>query len=266
MKKQKVLIIEDDKDFLEPIKTVLEKNEFDVSTAMDGEQGLEKAEKEKPDFIILDIMLPKKDGYAVCHNIKDNELLSDIPVLILTSLANKKDGKIGAELLAKGHNADGFLEKPVDPQVLLEKVHEMIKDASEKKKEELKVLIIDDDPDFIAAVKIILEQNDYSVFVEYTGEDGLNAVKTLDPDIILLDVMLPNKDGYAVCKELKDDKKTKSVPVILMTSVGSKLTESEYAKAIAVTHQADDYIEKPVDQKDLLKRIRKFIGPERRIV
>jgi len=266
MKKLKVLIIEDDKDFLEPIKSVLEKNEFDVSTAMDGEEGLKKAEKEKPDFIILDIMLPKKDGYAVCHNIKDNELLSHIPVLILTSLAKKKDGKNAAELLAKGHDADGFLEKPVDPKVLLEKVNTMLSEASEKKEKELNVLVVDDDPDFIAAIKMILEQNDYKVFIEYTGEDGLRAVREKDPDIVLLDVMLPEKDGFAVCKELKEDEKTKSIPVIMMTSVGEKFTESEYAKAIAVTHQADDYIEKPVDQKELLKRIKKFIGPERRII
>lgn len=266
MKKTKVLIIEDDKDFLKPVKTVLEKNNFIVSTAGDGESGLEKAEKEKPDMIILDVMLPKKDGYAVCHSIKDNELLSHIPILILTSLADKSDGKNGAELLAKGHNADGFLEKPVDPKNLVEKVQTMISDASKKKEQDSKVLIIDDDPDFIAAVKIVLEKNDYKVLIEYTGEDGLRAVREKDPDIVLLDVMLPEKDGYAVCKEIKEDEKTNSVPVILMTSVGTKLTEAEYAKAIAVTHQADDYIEKPIDQKELLKRIRKFIGPERRII
>ncbi|MFO7889055.1 MAG: response regulator, partial [bacterium] len=255
-----------DKDFLKPVKTVLEKNDFSVVTAEDGEQGLVKAEKEKPDMIILDIMLPKKDGYAVCHSIKDNELLSHIPVLILTSLADKSNGKNGAELLAKGHKADGFLEKPVDPQALVDKVRTMISKAGKKREEELKVLIIDDDPDFIAAVKIILEENDYKVFIEYTGEEGLRAVREKDPDIVLLDVMLPEKDGYAVCKELKEDEKTRLIPVILITSVASKLTESEYSKAIAVTHQADDYIEKPVDQKELLKRIQKFIGPERRII
>lgn len=266
MKKSQVLIIEDDKDFLEPVKIALEKNDFTVSTAMDGEEGLAKAEKVKPDLIILDIMLPKKDGYAVCHSLKDNEATAHIPVLILTSLGQKSEGKFGAEMLAKGHKADGFLEKPVDPKVLVEKARNLISKTGKKEEKKVKVLLIDDDPDFIAAVKIVLEENDYKVLVEYTGEDGLIAARREDPDIVLLDVMLPGKDGYAVCKELKEDKKTSSVPVILMTSIGSKLTESEYGKAIAVTHQADDYIEKPVDQKELLKRIRKCIGPMRRIV
>jgi len=266
MKKPQVLIIEDDEDFLEPIKTVLEKNNFTVYTALDGEEGLEKVEKVKPDLIILDIMLPKKDGYAVCHSLKENETYAHIPILILTSLGLKSEGKFGAELLAKGHKADEYLEKPVDPQILVEKVHNLIRKASIEETKEIKVIIIDDDPDFIAAVKIILDENNYKVLVEYTGEDGLIAVRKEEPDIVLLDVMLPEKDGYAVCKELKEDKKTSSIPVILMTAVGSKLTDSEYGKAIAVTHQADDYIEKPVDQKELLKRIRKCIGPMRRMV
>ncbi|MEJ2626972.1 MAG: response regulator [bacterium] len=266
MKKLGILIIEDDEDFLKPIKNVLEKNEYNVSVSRDGEQGLTLAEKIKPDLIILDIMLPKKDGYAVCHSIKENPSTKHIPVLILTSLGKDKEGKNGAELLSQGHKAEGFLEKPVDPQVLVDTAASLISNASNREDEKVKVLVIDDDPDFIAAVKMILEKNDYQVFIEYSGEDGLIAVKKQKPDIILLDVMLPNKDGYAVCKELKEDEKTSLIPVILITSVGSKLTESEYGKAIAVTHKADDYIEKPVEQKELLQRIRQFIGPRRRIV
>ncbi len=266
MEKRNVLLVDDDRDFVEAIKTSLENQGFQVSTAFDGEEGLTKAMKLKPNLIILDIMLPRKEGYAVCHDLKENETTSHIPILMLTSLGKKEEGKSGAEIVAKGHKADGYLEKPIEPSVLVEKAKSLIEKTGVVREKQLKVLLIDDGPDFIGAVKTILEENNYKVIVSYTGENGIIAANSEDPDIILLDVMLPEKDGYAVCKELKEDKKTRYTPIIMLTSVGKKLTEPDYAKAIAVTHRADDYIEKPVEAKELLKRIHHLIGPMRRLV
>ena len=266
MEKPNILLVDDDEDFLEAVKTALDSNGFNVSTALDGEDGFQKAKKLKPDLIILDVMLPIKDGYSVCHDLKNDDSTSHIPVLIVTSLGNAADGKTGPAVLAKGHNAEGYLEKPVEPQLLVETVTELIKKSHEKEKKLTEILLIDDDPDFIASVTIILENNGYKVKTSYTGEEGIISARNENPDIILLDVMLPGKDGYNVCKELKDDDKTKSIPIIMLTSIGQNITEPEYAKALAITHKADEYIEKPVEAKELLKRIRKLIGPMRRIV
>ena len=114
MENQKVLLVDDDQDFREAVKVALENSGFKVDVADDGEAGLEKAKKEKPDIVILDVMMPKKDGYSVCFELKNNEATSSIPVLMLTSLGNESEGKDGADALAKGHKADGFLEKPVE--------------------------------------------------------------------------------------------------------------------------------------------------------
>jgi len=266
MEKPNILLVDDDKDFVEAIKIALDNRGFEVVTAFDGEEALLKAKKLKPDLIILDVMLPKKDGYSVCHDLKSDDTTSHIPILMLTSLGKKRCGKGGAEIMAKGHKAEGYLEKPVEPQLLAKRAMGLIQKAEEAEEKKLKVLFIDDDPDFIAAVKTILEENDYSVATSHTGEDGILSAVSEKPDLILLDVMLPEKDGYAVCKELKEDNKTKSIPIVMLTSVGQKLTKPDFAKAIAVTHRADDYLEKPVDSKELLKRIRKLIGPTRRLV
>lgn len=267
MEKRMVLLVDDDRDFLESVKTIFEANGFNVETAFDGEAGLRKAKRMQPDLIVLDVMLPKKDGFSVCHDLKDNERTASIPILMMTSLGNSTEGKGGAELLAAGHKADGYLEKPVEPQVLVEKAKELIQGNGENgNNKKLKVLLIDDDPDFVAAVKTLLDANGYRTIIAYTGEDGLVSVQKENPDIVLLDVMLPQKDGFSVCKELKEDEKTRFIPVIMLTSIAEKLTEPEYAKAMAVTHKADDYMEKPVEQKELLKRIRRFIGPMRRLV
>jgi two-component system alkaline phosphatase synthesis response regulator PhoP len=268
MKNLSVLLADDDPDFLEAAKIALEAQGFNVSTASDGEDALQKAKKIKPDLIILDVMMPKKDGYAVCHSIKNDKMISGTPVLILTSLGSAKKGKIGADSMAEGHMADGFLEKPVELEVLTAKVKELVQkiQQNEVKAPKSKILIIDDDPDFVAAVKTVLDGNGYKTVVAYTGEDGLVAVQKENPDMVLLDVMLPQKDGFSVCKELKEDEKTRSIPVIMLTSIAEKLTEPDYARAMAVTHKADDYLEKPVEQKELLKRIQRLIGPRRRLV
>jgi DNA-binding response OmpR family regulator len=267
MKNPRILIVDDDLDFSDAIRTALENHKFQVLSAADGEEGLQKAREEKPNLIILDVMLPKQDGYSVCHQLKEDKDTSHIPVLMLTSLGKQREGKSGPEILAKGHRADGYLEKPVEPDILVKTAKELLKKAEEAPEiQKTRVLLVDDDPDFIAAVKTLLEENDYEVKIAYTGEDGLLLARKENPDIVLLDVMLPEKDGFAVCKELKEDDRTRNIPIIILTSVGKKMTEPDYAKAMAITHQADDYIEKPVDTSELLKRIRKRVGPMRRLV
>jgi len=267
MKKKEILIIDDDRDFSDAIQTVLQNDGFKIITASDGEEGFQKAAALKPDLIILDVMLPKRDGFAVCHDLKSQTSTAPIPILMLTSLGSESKGKQGSQIIAKGHKADGYLEKPVEPSLLKEQVQLMISQAEEGDENEgKKVLLIDDDPDFVGAIKSLLEENGFQVIISDTGEEGIRQAETENPDIILLDVMLPEMDGFAVCKYLKENKKTESIPVIMLTSIGSKLTRPGYAKALAVTHYADDYLEKPVESASLLKQIRKHIGPMRRLV
>jgi len=265
---QKVLLVDDDQDFREAVTIALENSEFKVVTADDGEAALKSIKKEKPDIVVLDVMMPKKDGYSVCYELKNDEATSSIPVLMLTSLGNESEGKDGASTLVKGHKADGFLEKPVELDMLIDKVNELLKTAAAREEDDqkVKILMIDDDRDFLEAVKTILEENDYRVIPAFSGEEGLMAASKNKPDLILLDIMLPEADGFAVCKELKENKNTKGIPVIILTSIGPHLTEPDYSKAMAVTHEADDFIDKPVEAKELLTRIRKFVGPRRRLV
>ena len=157
MEKPNVLLVDDDPDFVEAIRLTLEKSGFKVVSAGDGEEGLRQAKKVRPHLVILDVMMPKMDGYAVCHELKSNEMTSHIPILVLTSLGNRSDGKDGAEILAKGHQAEAYLEKPVEPEVLLEKAKALIEASILKPEKKIKVLLIDDDPDFIAGVKTVLE-------------------------------------------------------------------------------------------------------------
>ena len=118
-----------------------------------------------------------------------------------------------------------------------------------------KILIIDDDPDLVEAVTMILESKNYDVAAAYGGIEGLQKAKTEKPDLVVLDVMMPDKDGYAVCKELKADPSMKNIPVLLLTAVASKISTTRYTQQMGLETEADDYIDKPVEPEALVKRI-----------
>jgi CheY-like chemotaxis protein len=122
----KILLVDDDPIFVEATKLVLE-TKYKVITAYDGDEGLAKARQEKPDLILLDIIMPTKDGFHVCKQLKEDKNLGKIPVIILTSFAQHKGEtnipvSAGLEL-----EAEGYIDKPISPDALLKQVGEMLK-------------------------------------------------------------------------------------------------------------------------------------------
>lgn len=123
-----------------------------------------------------------------------------------------------------------------------------------------KILLVDDDPDFVDAIRTVLESANYDVDVAYDGDECLEKIKVGVPDLIVLDVMMPGKDGYEVCEELKSNDATLEVPVILLTAVASRVSTSKYTHHMGMTTAADDYISKPVQPDDLLQRVKEQLG------
>jgi len=123
-----------------------------------------------------------------------------------------------------------------------------------------KILIVDDDPDLVEAVSIILESKGYEVSAAYGGIEGLEKAKTENPDLIVLDVMMPDKDGYVVCKELKEDPKYQSIPILLLTAVVSKISTTRYTQQMGMETEADDYVDKPVEPEELVRRIETLLS------
>lgn len=119
---KKILVAEDSPTILEIIKLSLEGYGYAVITAVDGKEALDKAKSESPDLIILDLMLPKIDGYKVCGMLKFDGRYSKIPVIMLTARAGKADKDMGEEV-----KADAYIVKPFEPDVLFSKIKELIK-------------------------------------------------------------------------------------------------------------------------------------------
>jgi DNA-binding response OmpR family regulator len=123
MNKKKILLVEDEKVLIETVTLRLETNGYEVISAYDGFEGLEKAKKEKPDLIILDLMLPKMDGYKVCGLLKADTRYNKIPIIMFTARAQESDKKMGQDM-----GADAYITKPFEPQLLLEKIRQLLKE------------------------------------------------------------------------------------------------------------------------------------------
>ncbi len=124
-------------------------------------------------------------------------------------------------------------------------------------KKKAKILLIDDDVDFVAATKAVLESKPYQISTAYQGDEGLKKARDEKPDLIILDIIMPTKDGFAVCEQLKKDPQLSKTPVLMLTSLSQRMGETSLSVAQGLTLEAEDYIDKPVAPEELLKRVDK---------
>ena len=123
MMAKRILIVDDEPYIVKMVESRLKANGYEVLSALDGQAGLDRAKQERPDLIILDLMLPKIDGYRVCATLKHDTRYQKIPVLLFTARASEEDERIGIE----DCKADAYLTKPFEAQTLLKKIQEMLK-------------------------------------------------------------------------------------------------------------------------------------------
>ena len=118
-----------------------------------------------------------------------------------------------------------------------------------------KILIVDDEKDIVETLSFILKAKGYECICAYDGEEGLNLAKTQNPDIVILDVMMPKINGYKICRLLKFDNRYKNIPIIMVTA-----RSQQEDKAIGEETGADEYITKPFEFAELLEKINKYSG------
>ena len=124
-----------------------------------------------------------------------------------------------------------------------------------------RVLIIDDDPDLVEAVSMLLEAEGMEPLAAYGGIEGLEIARAQKPDLIILDVMMEDKDGFAVAKEVSRDDKLRDIPVIMLTAVAEHAMDTSYAPQAAIKSlEADEWFDKPVDPAALVGRIKELLG------
>ena len=122
-----------------------------------------------------------------------------------------------------------------------------------------KILLVDDDIDFVEATKTILESKPYEVIVAYEGDEALRKAREENPDLVLLDIIMPVKDGFSAAEQFKKDPQLSKVPVIMLTSYSARRGETSIPVSRGFELEAEDYIEKPISPKELLNIVEKYL-------
>jgi CheY-like chemotaxis protein len=186
--------------------------------ARDGEEGFAKAWQLQPNLITLDLQLPKVDGWDVLIRLKGEPATRDIPVVIVSIVEEHGKG------FALG--AADYLVKPVSREEMLQAL-QRLGQTRPKLRERLTILTIDDDPLAVELVETILTAEGFHVLKAYGGVEGLAVARQELPALLILDLLMPDLDGFAVLEQLRADPATAAIPIIILTSQNLTLHEKE---------------------------------------
>ena len=215
--KKLILVIDDDPDAVYLLQENLGQHEFQVVGARNGMLGHEKARELKPHAILLDVVMPGKDGWQVLHDLKADPLTANIPVILLTIIDKKALGfKLGAA---------AYLLKPLDPAAVIDALKRVAAQPGRAKKH---VLVVDDDPHIADMLNQILPASDFVLLSAADGIAGLEAIEKSRPDVVLLDLMMPRLDGFGVIERLRMETETRDLPIIVISA--KELTDAESKK------------------------------------
>jgi signal transduction histidine kinase/CheY-like chemotaxis protein len=227
MEGRPVLVIDDDADTRQVLKRFLNRKGFPVESASSGEEGLRLARELHPMAIILDVMMPGMDGWAVLSTLKSEEKLKDIPVVMLTIVDDKN--------LGYALGATDYLIKPVDRDRLIEILAKFRNVPPPRS-----ALVVDDEEPARKMLTQILEKERWNVVQAENGLEALERIAKHRPDLILLDLVMPNMNGYQFLAELRTHEKWRSIPIIVVTakdmSTEERLALDGYVEKVLPKH------------------------------
>ena len=201
--KKTVLAIDDNAEVICIIRKYLGE-EYRVVGLASGEEAVEKAKELAPLAITLDIMMPGKDGWEVLRELKETPETEDIPVIILSIVDDKR---LGFSL-----GATEYIVKPVGKQVLLRKLRNLEKLGRIKR-----VLVVDNDPETVRLIGNVLKELEYQVTTAYNSKDAIKSVQDFRPDLVVLNLTMPEVSGFDVIEYLKTGEGVKDIPLIVLT-------------------------------------------------
>ena len=205
-----ILAIDDDTDILKLLSDGVDGAGFRIVTAQSGPEGLALARRLRPDCILLDILMPQMDGWQVLHSLKNDPALKSIPVYIVSMVEEQ------AQAFAMG--VAGYIQKPL-------KRDELIAQLALVERKTQQIMVLDDDPAIRDVLTAALCAEGYDVVPVATGEEALSRLKTLTPDVLFLDLLLPGVSGFEILAALDEQPNRDKVSVFIMT--GKDLTEDE---------------------------------------
>jgi DNA-binding response OmpR family regulator len=246
MAKKKILVIDDMPNVVTMVKARLEASGYEVIAALDGQQGLNYAYSEKPDLIILDIVMPAGGGYSVYTRLKLSPKTRSVPVIFLTAKDRPED-------VARAYNlgAQYFVKKPYKPEMLLGTVKKVLESSEQSQQPrglQKRILVIGKEAEIAEFVKLV--EMGYEVSIVSSIKEGSEEVKKEKPDIIFLDGSLVKADNYDGFYQLKLEFTSSETPMIISVTKGDL---EEFQRKLG---GFSSYCLKPFSYIDLLGHIR----------
>src|SRR5579883_641582 len=266
-----VLVVEDQSSNLRLLRTTLERAGYRVLEAGDAEEARQALSSTRPDVILMDIQLPGQDGLSFTRELKAQPETADIPVVAVTAYAMAGDEE---RALAAGCTA--YIAKPLDTRALPARLAAILDGAqqagcprsdparrkrtasraegpsasAEPAQSTGRVLVIDDERSSRTLIARQLASRGFTVLTAVDGASGLALARDERPDVVLLDLLLPDVDGHEVCRTLRADPLTAAVPIVMLTSLSERRHTLEGLRA-----GANDFLTKPVDRAELVARV-----------
>ena len=274
----RVLVVDDILPNVKLLEAKLASEYYDVLTATSGQEALEKVEKESPDLVLLDVMMPGMDGFEVCSTIKQNPKLAHIPVVMVTALTDSEDKVRGLE-----SGADDFLSKPINDTALMARVRSLVRlkmaldewrvrentanqlgvvdeetTVVNQSADQAKVLVVEDLDFEQRKMEETLSQDSDMVHCVTSGAEAMEKVGQNEYDLLVISLNMREEDGLRLVSHLRSSETTRSVPVLM---VASEEDMDRIARGLEIG--AHDYILRPLDRNELLARVRTQVRRKR---
>jgi CheY-like chemotaxis protein len=261
----RILIIEDNPANLELMNYLLLAFGHNTLTACDGDEGLDVVQRESPDLIICDVELPGINGLEIARRLKSDLDLRWIPLVAVTAFAMVGDSE---RILTAGF--DGYIPKPIAPETFVQQVESFLPiieistptnlprptmQTSHPERRLRSILVVDNLPINLELMRSLLEPSGYYVFSSRNVDDGLEMARQTIVDLIISDVHMPEKDGYAFIQAVKGDPRLRDIPFMFISSTLERGHDAERSIAAG----ADRFIVRPIEPQTLLAEIESLI-------
>lgn len=247
---KKILVVDDDPLTLERVQSLLEGEGYVALCARDGDEALEMARREKPDLVIIDLLLPQKNGFELALELKREPDLAKTPLIFITAYFASNEIKAKFRRLPNGGSLLHklvVLHKPLEKKEFIDSLHGVLQDGAWNGPK--RILVVDDDAVNLELIGRRLEVDRMTSVAAQTGAEALQLLQRDPFDAVLLDLRLPDQDGFKILAEIR--KTHACMPVVIMTAHGS---ETVAAKAVGAG--ASDYLIKPIGRRELTISLR----------
>lgn len=274
----RILVVDDILPNVKLLEAKLSNEYYEVLTATNGPDALKSIEQDRPDLVLLDVMMPGMDGFEVCTKIKQDPASAHIPVVMVTALTDSEDKVRGLQ-----SGADDFLSKPVNDIALMARVRSLVRlkmtvdewrarettasqlgvvderaSVMDQPVNEARILIIEDQDFEAEKIENTLSADDAEITKVTGGMDALSKTADQDFELIIVSLNLGNEDGLRLCSHMRSNEKTRNVPIIMLAT-----SEDMPRIAQGLEIGVHDYILRPLDKNELLARVRTQIRRRR---